>query len=168
MSEFIDKPRRSPELPLGCKDLIDVDEIKNWKPAGRPLAPWYTTDKLAYVEGQLAHLIALGGKTKLVAASRSYDSASIMVISDDLPASTLFAIWHNTEQQAKVRAYFNEAGLREITEPVGRWKKTGCVTYGLPSNANTAARLVAELLRTGYGLGDLSTTHLSYHGPDKP
>ncbi len=47
MSDFTERPKRSIELPLGCKDLIDIAEIRDWKKAAYPHWPKLVGEKLA-------------------------------------------------------------------------------------------------------------------------
>jgi len=164
MSEFVQKPARSIELPLGCKDLIDVSEIRNWRPGVRLrfLAP--STDKLAYIGGYLTRLLKSAGTSHVVCISRFQDKGQVTVIRDpDLGRPVLFALWHNVAQQQALRALFDEAGLSPISEPVGRWKGKRSLRYPLPSGPSAAARFICEVLRAGYGLNDLAVIRLFFH-----
>jgi hypothetical protein len=55
MSDFVQRSNRSLDLQLGCKDLMDVEAIRDWKAASHPdkFRP-LTEDRLAFVEGFLA------------------------------------------------------------------------------------------------------------------
>jgi hypothetical protein len=163
MSDFPQMPKRSVELPLGCKDLVDSDAIRNWKPAVEP--PWQTTnDRLGYVEGQLSHLLQSAGKSKLVSVLTFQGHGHIMVIQDaDLDASVVAAHWRTAPEQEALRNVFEEVGVPQRTEPVGRWKTKGALKYTLPADDSQAARLISEVFRAGYGLGILATIRLSYH-----
>ena len=169
MSDFPQMPKRSLELPLGCKDLMDVEAIHNWKPVdrGRPFRA--TTDRLAYIEGQVAELLQLAGTSKLVSVGRYEDYGQIMVISDaDLTASAIFARWRNAPEQEAVRNAFEEHGIPEIFEPVGNWKTKDSLRYNLPAHPSDAARLVVQVFCTGYGLGVLALINCSYHERERP
>ncbi len=164
MNNFPEMPKRSVELPLGCKDLFDLEQVRNWKPAPQREWPSPTSDRLAYIEGQLAGLLQSGGKSKAVGVSRYEDHGQIMVISDpNLAASVLFASWHTATQEQALRRLFEEAGTSAAAEPVGRWKSKHSMKYLLPAEPSAAARFIGEVLRAGYGLGELSVINLSYH-----
>src|SRR2546428_11532429 len=116
MSEFIQKSNRSIELPLGCKDLIDVEEIRNWKPAGRSNWSTWKEDQLAYLEGYVTRLLESAGKSTLVGISRHLDWGQVMVIPDaDLVASVIFASWNGAAQEQAVRDVFEGAGIPSVT-----------------------------------------------------
>ena len=157
MSEFPQMPSRSVELPLGCKDLMDVEAIRNWKSVGGLELPWReTTDQLAYIEGQLAEFLQSAAKPKLVSVSRHWHYGQVMVTSDpDLSASTILAHWCNAAEQETIRKVFEEACMSPITGPVGKWKSKKALKYQLPAQNPHGARLIGELFRSGYGLGDL-------------
>lgn len=165
MSDFPQMPKRSLELPLGCKDLMDVESIRNWKPVvdrGRPFRA--TTDRLAYIEGQVAELLQLAGTSKLVSVGRYEDHGQVMVISDpDLSASAIFAHWRNALEQEAVRNVFEEHAIPAIIEPVGRWKTKDALKYTLPAEPSDAARLIGRVFCAGYGLGVLAVINVSYH-----
>jgi hypothetical protein len=164
MKNFPEMPKRSIELPLGCKDLFDLEAVRNWKPA--PHVEWRrgTWDRLAYIEGQLAEMLQPGGKPKVVMVSRSLDRGHIMIILDpDLDASVLFASWHSAAQEQALRQVFEEAGTPSAAEQVGRWKSENSLKYFLPAEPAKAARFIGEVLRAGYGLVERSLINLSYH-----
>src|SRR5438552_1007007 len=117
MSEFIQKPKRSVELPLGCKDLLDLEEIRNWAPVIRPNWGQEATDKLAYMEGYLSRIMGSSGKFMLVSISRNLDQGWVTVVPDaDLAGSVVLAWWNGSAQQQAVRVAFEEAGLAPVTE----------------------------------------------------
>ncbi len=165
MSDFPQMPKRSLELPLGCKDLMDVEAIRNWKPAVHRSRPFRAkTDRLAYIEGQVAELLQLAGTSKLVSVGRYGYDGQIMVISDpDLSASAVFAHWRNGPEQEAIRNVLEEHGIPAITEPVGRWKTKNSLRYTLPAEPSDAARLIGQVFCAGYGLGVLAVINLSYH-----
>ena len=163
MTKFVQKSERSIELPLGCRDLIDVGDVRDWKPVTHPDWLTQTTDRLAYIEGYLARLLQSGSSPKVVVISRFQDLGQVMVISDpNIVASVLFAIWHNAAQKQALDGVFEEAGLTPVAEP-GRWKSEHSFKYLLPADASAASQLIGEVLRGGYRLGDLSVINLSYH-----
>jgi hypothetical protein len=165
MSDFPQMPKRSLELPFGCKDLIDVETIRNWKPVADRVRPFRATiDRLAYVEGQIAELLRLGGTAKLVSVSRHHDHGQLMVISDpDLSVSAVFAHWRDAHEEEALRKVFEEQGISSITGPVGGWKTKDALRYILPSEPLDAARLIGQVFCNGYGLGALAEVNLSYH-----
>lgn len=166
MSQFIPKPSRSIELPLGCKDLIDVDAVRNWQPFARPNWPTRLVDQLAYMEGQLGGLLESAGKSVLVGTSRFQGQGSVMIIPDaDLGMRVMFGFWYNVAQAKGVRAVFQEAGVQRLTGPVGRWKAKRSLKCVLSPHPVVAARFVSELFRVAYGLGDLARVTLWYHEP---
>ena len=76
-------PKRSLELPLGCKDLMDVEAIRNWKPVVQRAKPFRArTDRLAYIEGQVGELLQSGSASKLISVGRYEDHGQVMIISD--------------------------------------------------------------------------------------
>ena len=158
-------PERSVELPLGCKDLMDVEAIRNWQTVGNRDWPWpVATDRLAYIEGQLAQLLQSAGNSKLVYVSHYQNQGHVMVISDyDLKASVMVAAWRGASEEQNIRKVFEEAGIPLITGPAGPWKTKDALKYTLPVNAEQEARLVCEVFRTGFGLGDLALIDLSRH-----
>ncbi len=166
MKEFIGKPSRSIELPLGCKDLTDVPDKRNWKPVARPNWPNREVDQLEYLEGRLARLLELAGKSVLVGVSRHQDRGEILVIPDaDLCMAVIFASWNGAAQERAIRTVFNEASSAQVPEPVGRWKAKRALKYRLPSHPPEAAHFIGELFRAGYGLDDLASVSLLYHEP---
>jgi len=157
-------PKRSVELPSGGKDLIDVEEVREWEPVPHRDHPRQTTDRLAYIAGPLARLLESVGKSKLVIVSRYQNQGQIMVISDPgLPTPIISALWHRATQAQAVRSVFEEAGIPAITGPVGTWKTKDELKYALPVEASEAARLIGEVFQAGYGLEVLSVINLSYH-----
>ena len=66
VSEFIQQSKRSIELPLGRKDLIDVEGIRNWKPTVNPDWPPAKTDQLAYMEDCLTRLLQSAGNVPVL------------------------------------------------------------------------------------------------------
>jgi len=164
MNKFVQKSERSVELPLGCKNLIDVGEVRDWTPVTHP--NWTpTTDRLPYIEGYLARLFQLGNSAKVVVISRFQDLGQVMVRSGpNIVASVLFAIWHNAAQRQALDGVFEQAGLTPVAEP-GRWKAKHSFQYLLPEDSCAASQLIGEVFRTGYGLGDFSVINMWYHEP---
>ena len=166
MSKLVQKSKRSLELPLGCKDLIDVDSIRNWSKLDRPDWPKRTLDQLAYMEGYLAGLLQSAGKTALVCVGRSENRGTIMVVpASDLPGSVVFAMWNSAAQEQALRAVFDEARISPLVEPVGRYKANKCLKYPPPPGPSDAARFLGGLFRAGYGLEDLAPITLWHHEP---
>jgi len=164
MSNFPQMPKRSVELPLGCKDILDVEEVRQWKPVFHQDWPGLTSDRLAYIEGQLVQRLQAAGKSKLVGIACSQDRGQIIVTSNaDLAAPIIFASWHSAAEEQALRGVFEEAGISPATGPLGRWKAKDLLKYALPVEASRVARLVGEVFRAGYGLGDLSLINLWYH-----
>src|SRR5579862_5018088 len=163
MSEFIQQSKRSVELPLGCRDLIDIQDIRDWKSVNDPdwLVP--AEDKLAYMEGYLTRLLQQAGKCPLVLISRHQDRGNVLVVRDvDLVVPVVFASRNGGTQEQAVRAVFEEAGISEITEPVGRWKAKRSLKYPLAADPSIAAQFIAGVFRMGYGLGDLASISMWY------
>jgi hypothetical protein len=165
MSEFPEMPIRSVDLPYGCKDLLDVDAIRNWKPAGERVRPWReTTDRLAYIEGQMAELFQTAGRSKLIYLSRHEDHGRVLIISDnDLNASVVAASWRNAVELEAIRSVFDEARVPSRTEPVGHWETKDALKYALPAKDSDAAGLIGQVFRAGYGLEALGVIKLLYH-----
>ena len=158
MSDFVQPSERSIELPLGCKDLMDVEGVHHWKAACRP--DWFTSpkeDRLAYIEGYLARQLELAGKSALVAVSRHLDRGHVFIhADDDLSANVVFAKWNSAEQEQMLRGVFDEAGIPAVADPVGRWKAKKSLKYLLPTDSCVAVRLIGEVFRNGYGLTEHS------------
>ena len=166
MSKFVQKSERNVELPLGCKDLIDVDSIRNWTRVDHPDWPKRTLDQLAYMEGYLARLLQSAGKAALVCVGRSQNGAMVMVVPAlDLAGSVIFATWNSAAQEQALRTVFDDAGGSPLAEPVGRWKSKKSLKYPLSANPSEAARFIGQVLRAGYGLGDLAPVSLLFHEP---
>jgi hypothetical protein len=166
MDELPKMPERSVELPVGCKDLIDVDATRNWTRVDHPDWPKRTLDQLAYMEGYLARLIESAGTAVLVCIGRFQNKGSIMVVAaPDLPGSVVFARWSNAGQEQALQGVFGESGISPLTEPVGRYKAKKSVKYPLPAEPSDAARLIGGLLRAAYGLSDLSPVTLFHVQP---
>jgi len=169
MSEFIQNPERGVELPLDCKDLIDIDEIRYWTPVAHPDWPPRTTDKLAYIEGYLARLLQTAGESPLVFLSCNQERGQVMVIRDPDPVGpAVFASCNGAAQEQVLRAIFEEAGMLPITGPVGRWKGKCSLIYPLPVDPSMAARFIGEVFRAGYGLGDLASISFLARPLNKP
>jgi hypothetical protein len=185
MSKFVQKSERSIELPLGCKDLLDVEAIRTWTPPELWLrtGPEVWWDRLAYCEGFLTGLLQSAGRTVLVNISVFQGSAHVEVF----PGHTgpfVVAWWNGATQQQAVASAFEEAGVQIygwVPHPTAlqklvrgllvlwaakrknrRW--LGCVLPGKPS---ASARLICQLLRNGYSLGALNNIAFSYHAPKK-
>src|SRR5262245_2211731 len=121
MSPFPDMPERSIELPLGCKDLIDVAEIRKWQTARHWLD--VVQDQLAYMEGYLTRLIESTSESYGLWLSRFQDRGSVSVVRDSqLKDKVLFASWSSIVQRRNLEAFFAESGSVAISPPVGRWK----------------------------------------------
>jgi len=164
MSKFIQRSERSLELPLGYKDLFDLQEVRNWRPYARPRWLRPSTDRLAYIEGYLTRLLESAGKSQVVCISRFQGAGQVTVIRDpDVEGRVLFALWHNVAQEQALLTLFEEVSLSPISEPVGRWKGKQSLRYPLPPDACAAARLIGEVLRAGYGLSDLAIINVYYH-----
>lgn len=165
MSDLVQRSKRSIELPLGCKDLIDVEDMRSWK--GASLPDWFkppTTDRLAYMEGFLARRLESAGKSILVVMSRHLDQGQLSVDADsDLIEPVIFAVWNGATQEQTIRDVFEEARISRATEPVGRWKGKRSLKYLLPIDPSKAVRLIGEVFRMGYGLGDLSFVSLWHY-----
>jgi hypothetical protein len=166
VSEFIQRSDRSIELPLGCKDLLDLEEIRSWKPGTGHSQPNISTDQLAYLEGYLAGLLESSGGSVLVGISLFQGMGHVYLIPDAaLQAPVIFASWNGASQEHALRRALEEAGLQPATEPVGRWKASRTWKYLLPPSPAAAARAIGQIFRTGYGLGDLASVTLWYHEP---
>jgi hypothetical protein len=162
MNPFPEMPERSIELPLGCKDLIDVEEVRKWQTAQH----WrdVVQDQLAYMEGYLAGLIKSTRGSYSLWLFRFRDHGGIMVVRDDqLKDQVLFASWSSIVQRRNLEAFFAESGGVPISPPVGRWKTHRSMLYRLPPGAAAAAQFAGEVLRGGYGLPDRARVDLRYH-----
>ena len=164
MSEFIQRSDRSIELPLGCKELLDLEEIRNWKRGTRHNRSKLSTDKLAYLEGYLAGLLDSFGGHVLVGVSLFQGRNHLHVLPDSALADpVLFASWNGAAQEQTVRTALNDAGLQPASEPVGRWRAKRTLKYLLPRDSSLAAKLIGEVFRTGYGLADLAEVSVWCH-----
>jgi hypothetical protein len=166
MSEFVQRSERSVKLPFGCKDLGELEEVRNWRGGALKTWPMIQVDQLAYLEGYLAGLFESFGGHVLVGISLFQGRSHLHLLPDSsLPAPVLFASWNGAAQEPAVRTALEEAGLEPATEPVGRWKAKRTLKYVLPGEASLAARLIGQVLRTGYGLGDLAEVRIWNHEP---
>jgi hypothetical protein len=167
MSDFVQRSKRSIELPLGCKDLIDVEGIRNWKAASLP--DWFkppTKDQLAYMEGYLARRLESAGKSMLVVISCRLYQGQISVYEDSgLTAPVVLALWNGAAQEQTLRNVFEEADIPSVNEPVGRWKAKLALQYLLPIDPSKAVQLIGEVFRIGFGLSDHSVVSLWEHEP---
>ena len=166
MSDFIQRSDRSIELPLGCKDLLNIEEVRNWKPVTGHNRPKLSTDKLAYLEGYLAKLLESAGNSALVGISVFQGMGHIHVIPDaTIPAAVIFASWNGAAQELAIRNALDAEGLQPAAEPVGRWKTGRSWKYLLPGDPSCAARAIGQVFRSGYGLGDYTSITLWHHEP---
>jgi len=166
MSKFVQKTERSIELPFGCKDLGDLEEIRNWKPGTPKSRPKIQVDRLAYLEGYLDGLLQSSSGHVLVGISLFQGRSHLHLLPESaLPAPVLFASWNGTAQEQAVRTALEEAGLEPATEPVGRWTAKRALKYLLPGDPTFASRLIGQVLRTGYGLEDLTEVTIWNHEP---
>lgn len=142
---------------------MDVEAIRNWKPAVEQPWPWRaSSDRLAYIEGQLADLLEAAGKSKLVSIWLHKDYGQVTVMADrDLNGSTILVQWRDAAEQESIRKVFEEGGMAASTEPLGRWQIKNALKYTLPAEASSAARLIGEVLRNGYGLQMMAVIHLT-------
>jgi len=166
MSDFIQRSNRSIALPLGCKDLMDVEAIRDWKAASHPdVFKPLTKDHLAFVEDFLAERLETAGHSTLVGIWRFLDRGQIFVHKDpELVVPVVVAIWNGPAQEQAIRGTFEDAGISAATEPIGRWKEgKRLLKYLLPTATSKAAQLIGEVLRVGYGLNNLSMVSLYYH-----
>ena len=164
MSDFIQRSDRSIELPLGCKDLLDIEEVRNWKVGTSHSRPKLSTDALAYLEGYLAKLLESAGNSTLVGISVFQGVGHIHVIPDaTMPAAVIIASWNGAAQELAVRNALDEVGLQPATGPVGRWKAARSWKYLLPGDPSCAASAIGQVFRTGYELGDLASVTLWHH-----
>jgi hypothetical protein len=121
-------------------------------------------DRLAYLEGYLAGLLQSSGGHVLVGVSifQGRSHLHVMPVSA-LPTPVLFASWDGAGQEQAVRTALEEAGLEPVTKPVGRWTAKRTLKYLLPDDPTLASRLIGQVLRTGYGLGDLTEVTIWNH-----
>jgi len=155
-------PKRSIELPLGCKDLIDDPAISASEARERRRGP--VRDQLAYMEGYLARLIDSASGSYGLWLSRFQDRGMAGVIRDQhFGDRALVAAWRSVVQQRMLAAYFQDVPAVPISPPIGRWKTRKCIIYRLPSEPLAAARFAGEVFRGGYGLCDTSVISLDYH-----
>jgi hypothetical protein len=160
---FETDPQRTAELPPGCKDLIDLDDIRNWTSFANESWPPRPTDQLAYIEGFLAQLLQACGPAALVCISAHPDRGHVMVRPDPDPAGpALYPESSGSGQQTAVPAAFEELGIEPITKPTGRWRKKCPRFYPLPSDPSVAARFIGQVFRTAYGLHDLAPISFLY------
>jgi hypothetical protein len=157
------EPTRSVELPPGCKDLIDLDDIRNWTSLADQSWPPRTTDQLAYMEGFLARLLQSCGRSPLVCISAHPDRGHVMVRPDPDPAGpALYPESSGPGQKKAVPAAFEEAGIQPITKPAGHWRKRCPILYPLPGEPAAAARFIGQIFRSAYGLSDLAPISFLY------
>ena len=91
-----------------------------------------------------------------------------MVISDsDLHASIIVAFGRSGSEVQTIRRVFEDGGFAPVTGPLGRWKTKDGLKYTLPVEAADGARVIGELFRVGYGLGDLAVIRLTHHERDR-
>src|ERR1051326_1120682 len=162
MDGFPQMPKRSVDLPLGCKDLADAREIHEPNPA-----QWRqrrVADQLAYMEGYLAQLIESTGGSYGLWLSRFQDHGMVGVVCDSqLHDQVLIATWRSIVQQRNLAAYFGDVSAVAVQPRIGRWKTRHCMIYRLPADPTAAAGFAGQVFRGGYGFSDTSVIYLDYH-----
>jgi hypothetical protein len=162
MNTFKTDPKRTIELPIGCKDLIDLDDIRNWTSLADQSWPPPTTDQLAYMEGFLSQILEACRPSPFVIMSAHTDRGHVMVLPDRFSAGpALYPESSGPGQKTTVPATFVELGI-EPTQRTGRWGKKCPVLYPLPSDPSAAASFIAQIFRTAYGLNDFAPISFLY------
>src|SRR5437588_116481 len=119
MSASFPNPTRSVDLPQGCKDLMDVEDIRNWTSLANQSWRAWPSDQLAYMEGFLAGILHEAGRSPLVCISAHSDRGHVMVRPDPDPAGpAVFAHCSGKAQKQAVKAVFEEARISPIEGPV--------------------------------------------------
>ncbi len=168
MNRFVNYGKRSVTLPKGCKDLIDVLQARRRSPAsmatpGRAtLAPDQGTlgDIAIYLARQLqtpsrfSNLLVLWG-----------DALEAVQVPLTEAGLELFALIRPGGASEKaVQRVFERAGIGSA----GGWRvdvfgtATQLLRYRLPNAAQSAAGLVREVLRVGYGLPENARLEFYY------
>ncbi len=115
------------------------------------------------MEGYLGEIFRSAGHSYLAGVSRRLDLGWITVIEDtSLTSPVAFAQWHGADEKQAVQTVFDEAGLAPISGPLGRWKTGHSLNYPLPADPAEAARLIGDVFRAGYNLGNSTSINISY------
>ena len=155
MNEFVDFGKRGIELPPGCKDLIDV-----LPPQREALVP---AEGLSHVERYLSRLLPLTSGSRAVWINDFKLPATLGLIYGKRGLLALLFLAPGNEQS--IRLVLNQAGLALMQDDAvgGAGPFTRFLLFSLPADAETAARIVHDLLRKGYGLPGDTQLHFSYH-----
>lgn len=157
MRGFIQNSKRSVELPFGCKDLIDVDSIRNWRVDGTASGLISTADRLAYVDGQLSRLLEANGPFPLVSLSHRVAVGRVSIIRNTgLFAPVLSVHYNGPPDERAVRYLLEESEILLITEPVGNRRTKNVLQSQLPADTTAAVQLIGRILREGYGLDEFN------------
>jgi hypothetical protein len=144
MSEFVNYQKRGIELPLGCKDLIDV--------LPPPREARIPAEGLAHIERYLSRLLqSPTGCRSVWICSFTIPLHLSLVYSKGLLRALIFL---TTEREEPVRAVLSRAGILPTQDNImgGDGPFSRFLLCSLPADVARAERFVSELLRSGYGL----------------
>jgi hypothetical protein len=157
MSEFVNYQKRNIELPLGCKDLIDV--LPPPKEASIPV------EGLAHIERYLSRVLQTPtGRRSVWIYSFSIPVHLSLVYAKGLLRALIF---FTAEREEPIRAFLSKSGILPTQDnmmdsgPFSRF-----ILCSLPSDVAVAGRFVSELLQCGYGLPEDVLLDFHYHEED--
>ena len=168
MNQFVNYQQRGIELPPGCKDLIDVLRMEYLRVSELNLAP---AEGLSDIERYVSRQMNSRAKFRRLTVSCSHRLDAIcLAMSPFCPShgpwlmSISVSVDPNkpTEERA-VRRVFDNAGISPLIKTLTA--VDGLVRslhYPLPSAASDACRIIADVLRSAFGVTEQSPLWFDY------
>lgn len=166
MNLFTNPNQRGPDLPPGCKDLIDVLR-QPWRMhnsmSARPQPaqpPFLESGGLGELQFHVSCLLTSGTGYRILLVGCSEPSAFLALLNRGGEISVSLVV--DSHQGKRLSALFHQAAISPIsdssTQPTGL---TSALRFPLPKHAPASAQLVADILRKVFEVSD--DTELCFH-----
>ncbi len=175
MNQFVNPKKRGVELPEGCKDLINVIR-QPWQiqPAGptkfeRFTQPDYSVGTFEHMEFQVSRLFISTAQTRFLSILCCEGDERKVVISlifrNGTLGVTLVLGEKDLGRESAIRALFAASGAQPTMDTVSSTAggASRLLRFPLPTSAPSAALMIADAFRKGFGLRESSKLFFYYH-----